>query len=229
MSVPKQHRVATVGDLLVDALRELRDPFESTRADPDWPYQWVLESLEELGASKGLRPQHEQELVVLVASLYISGDRADWMPQLQRDRKSWRRHGAARLRKLKTKIHNARAALKAVVEYLQKIGVSNRRIVTEVFAQAEQFLNPESLRAAERILLSLSETPAPEDVMKSLYRFFVDRCHLSKVDAEIRIGKIGNLFWLWKVIVIEEATAHRERGCEAVRKYVNRSRKTRSR
>jgi hypothetical protein len=67
-----------------------------------------------------------------------------------------------------------------------------------------------------------SEVPEGGDPTVDLYLFFVER-GLTEAEAEVRTAKIGIHFWGWSIDVIPESRGpDRQKGCDAVRKKVER-------
>jgi hypothetical protein len=225
-SVPE--KCPTIGDIVLQHLRELDDPLGFLRADESWP-DIIRRDIEQLGVLDNLSESQKHEIAALVAELYWAGDAVEWVKELERDRKTWVKHGLGRkfgrIGKLKRKVEKARRALQDLRDYLREIGIVTGRTPDGLFEKAANALSPDALDDAAELISSLADTAPKKDAVSLIYEFF-EQCLAEKAEAEVRTAKIGNRFWDWKLPVNERYNGGENwKGCPAIRKYIARARK----
>jgi hypothetical protein len=147
-----------------------------------------------------------------------------WLEPQKRERRLWAREGNRRIKRLRAKMRHARVAVGAVRDYLAKLDVPIGTPIREILSRAVTVLDSAGLNEAEDLIAFIRKTEPAEDGMLALYDFFVSDCRLKKNEAEVRVAKIGNQLWDWNVAVIEtpRRLTDERKGCEAVRKAVER-------
>ncbi|MDA1094284.1 MAG: hypothetical protein O3A25_13585, partial [Acidobacteria bacterium] len=66
-----------------------------------------------------------------------------------------------------------------------------------------------------------SQAQHRDNSTRGLYRFFVEQCDLAQNEAEVRVAKIGNDFWDWK-LQFDAGGDGVKKGCDAIRKHLAR-------
>jgi hypothetical protein len=219
----------TIGDEVLDKLKELHELLTSmpTHEGPNA----YMNSLATLGVAKDLSPAHHLELSALVARFYAEGNCVKWLEPQKRERRVWARQGHGRVRKVRKKMKDAGRAINAVRAYLKQIDIAVDQTIDKVLDRSVAVLDSSMLETAYGVISSLKTTDPHEGTMVALFDFFVNECGLHKNEAEVRVGKIGNYFWEWKVSVIEHYSGRGEnwKGCPAVRQAVARQKRTTNR
>lgn len=217
----------------------LRNPLFLAAGEGERLSAGLVKDLNKLGAFKGLNERQQGQLVSLIVAAWQVEQVVPSTAMHRRDRARWRRHGAGYLRKIIRLARTADDALTALDEYLKAIGVGRR--ARALFASARGALDRQSLVEVEDRLENgwiYHSTRTRTDVIRILHRFFKNTCGLERSEAEVRVATIGNEYWEWNFPVVENVIRRRvpgtnrtlsedkRRGCEAVRKAVNRGTRT---
>jgi hypothetical protein len=228
-SRPQKPRVHTIRADVLDKLRVLSEGLTFLR-DSEGPDTYIL-TLKRLGVTKGFPYDEARRLSSLVGRLYAAGDTVKWLEPQKRERRVWLRDGNARIRTLRSKMTKAQVAIRSVRAHLNKISVPLEGATEHAFDYLDNALEPLSPHDAEPLLSVMKATEPDGQAIGALFDFFTNEWSLPKDEAEIRTAQIGNHLWGWNFTVIERLKPKSDlrRGCEAVRKAVDRRKHRRDR
>ncbi len=184
--------------------------------------QEELGEVENLGVLEGLSADQRRRLGQIL--VHGSAQHALWpdgSPRLDQLTRYYNKRGPAQVRELGRRLARVREALAHLQTYAKTIGNVKAQKGNTILAiqlldsfwphvqAATSAINEVTLpEIDEADSISASKSPKTKMVVTDrLQEFFLGECQLPHNEADLRIAKIGNRLWDWKVTAFEDAWA----------------------